>query len=233
MFSKELKEATKESHSAAENTKFVAGFLRGVVDPEEYRKLIANFWYVYSTMERLINDSEDPTVRILQGWQSELDRSQSLEKDLVYYYGPYWKEKIESSPACDTYCSRLTELAQEDPYLLLAHHYTRYIGDLSGGQILCKIAKSALNPPAGEGLNFYEFPEIHDAKEWKTTYRAVLDQLDLDQSQKNAVFVEANHAFKLNMYMFDEIKSEDPYPVMTALYGFWKVITGSITNKGK
>ena len=45
MFSKELKEATKESHSAAENTKFVAGFLRGVVDPEEYRKLIANFWY--------------------------------------------------------------------------------------------------------------------------------------------------------------------------------------------
>ena len=51
MFSKELKEATKESHSAAENTKFVAGFLRGVVDPEEYRKLIANFWYVYSTME--------------------------------------------------------------------------------------------------------------------------------------------------------------------------------------
>ena len=144
MFSKELKEATKESHSAAENTKFVAGFLRGVVDPEEYRKLIANFWYVYSTMEKLINDSEDPTVRILQGWQSELDRSQSLEKDLVYYYGPYWKEKIESSPACDTYCSRLTELAQEDPYLLLAHHYTRYIGDLSGGQILCKIAKSAL-----------------------------------------------------------------------------------------
>ena len=65
MFSKELKEATKESHSAAENTKFVAGFLRGVVDPEEYRKLIANFWYVYSTMERLINDADDPTVRVL------------------------------------------------------------------------------------------------------------------------------------------------------------------------
>ena len=27
-----LKEGTKESHSAAENTKFVASFLRGVVD---------------------------------------------------------------------------------------------------------------------------------------------------------------------------------------------------------
>ena len=39
-----LKEGTKESHSAAENTKFVASFLRGVVDYEEYRKLLTNFY---------------------------------------------------------------------------------------------------------------------------------------------------------------------------------------------
>ena len=230
-FSKELKEATKVSHSAAENTKFVAGFLRGVVDPEEYRKLIANFWHVYSTMERLISDSNDPTVKVLQGWQSELDRKEALEKDLLYYYGPYWKEQVGPSPACDTYCYRLSELASQDPYLLLAHHYTRYIGDLSGGQILCKIAKNALNPPAGEGLNFYEFPKIADAKEWKTNYRAILDVLNLNESQKNAIFAEANYAFRLNMYMFDEIKSEDPYPALTAVKGFWKVITGSIRGK--
>ena len=62
-FSKELKEATKVSHSAAENTKFVAGFLRGVVDPEDYRKLIANFWYVYSTMERLCLLYTSPSPR--------------------------------------------------------------------------------------------------------------------------------------------------------------------------
>ena len=231
MFSKELKEATKESHSAAENTKFVAGFLRGVVDPEEYRKLIANFWHVYSTMERLISDSDDPIVKVLQGWQSELDRSPSLEKDLLYYYGPYWKEQIGPSPACDTYCYRLSEIASQDPYLLLAHHYTRYIGDLSGGQILCKIAKSALNPPEGEGLNFYDFPRIDDAKEWKNNYRSVLDTLELDTHQKNTLITEANYAFRLNMYLFDEIKSEDPYPAMTALQGFFKVIFGSMRGK--
>ena len=44
---KQLKEGTKESHSAAENTKFVASFLRGVLDPEEYRKLITDFYFVY------------------------------------------------------------------------------------------------------------------------------------------------------------------------------------------
>ena len=50
----QLKEGTKESHSAAENTKFVASFLRGVVDYEEYRKLLTNFYYVYDTMEQRI-----------------------------------------------------------------------------------------------------------------------------------------------------------------------------------
>ena len=44
--SKLLKEGTKKSHSAAENTKFVRGFLKGVVNEEEYRKLLTDFYYV-------------------------------------------------------------------------------------------------------------------------------------------------------------------------------------------
>ncbi len=47
----ELKEGTKQSHSAAENTKFVSSFLRGVVDKEQYKQLIANFYFVYRAME--------------------------------------------------------------------------------------------------------------------------------------------------------------------------------------
>ena len=33
---KDLKVGTKQSHSAAENTKFVSSFLRGVVNKEKY-----------------------------------------------------------------------------------------------------------------------------------------------------------------------------------------------------
>ena len=62
-FSKEIKEGTKKSHSAAENTKFVASFLKGVLDPEEYRKLITNFWYVYETMEERLQETNDPFVK--------------------------------------------------------------------------------------------------------------------------------------------------------------------------
>ena len=41
--------------------------------------------------------------------------------------------------------SIVLEIAKEEPYLLIAHHYTRYLGDLSGGQILKNIAQKALN----------------------------------------------------------------------------------------
>ena len=199
-----LKEGTKESHSAAENTKFVASFLRGVVDYEEYRKLLTNFYYVYDTMEQRIRETEDPMVQAIKS--EDLERKEAIERDLEYYYGPDWKEKQIPSEACNKYCHRLNEVAEKDPYLLVAHHYTRYIGDLSGGKILKEITARVLNPPQGKGLDFYEFPSIPNAKEFKNNYRACLDNLDCDEQQINALITEANYAFRLNMYMFDEIQ---------------------------
>ena len=202
--SSQLKEGTKESHSAAENTKFVASFLRGVVDYEEYRKLLTNFYYVYDTMEQRIRETEDPMVQAVRS--EALERKEGIERDLEYYYGADWKEKQIPSEACNKYCHRLNEVAEQNPYLLVAHHYTRYIGDLSGGKILKEITARVLNPPEGKGLDFYEFPSIPDAKLFKQNYRACLDNLGTDTSQENALITEANYAFRLNMYMFDEIQ---------------------------
>ena len=128
------------------------------------------------------------------------------------------------SESCNTYCYRINEIANDNPYLLIAHHYTRYIGDLSGGQILKGIAENALNPPRGEGLHFYEFDKIDDAKEFKTGYRATLDSLDIDESQVNALITEANYAFRLNMYLFDELEGN-------ASKSLFKVLIGLIKSK--
>ena len=221
-FSKQLKEGTKKSHSAAENTKFVAGFLRGVLDKEQYRQLLTNFYYVYDTMEQRIRESTDNLVSMIS--YPELERVNSLERDLRYYYGPMWRDKQIPSEACNTYCYRINEIAEKDPYLLIAHHYTRYIGDLSGGQILKGIASKALDNPVGEGLHFYDFPEIEDAKAWKDGYRLCLDNMDLNEQQKNAIITEANYAFRLNMYIFDEIQG-------SATKGFWKVLLATMFPK--
>ena len=93
--------------------------------------------------------------------------------------------------------------------------------DLSGGQILKGIAQKALNLKE-DGLAFYEFPEITDKKGFKDSYRRVLDtMISATQKQVDAVVVEANYAFRLNMYMFEEIQGD-------AGKSFGKIILNSI-----
>jgi heme oxygenase len=200
----ELKTGTKRSHTAAENTKFVGSFLRGVISEENYRTLIKDFYFVYSAleeeMERLDDDEFLKPIHF-----KELDRLNALKMDLRYYYGPNWMMEIKPSEACIQYTERIHEVADKDPYLLVGHHYTRYLGDLSGGQILKGIAEKALDLPKNEGLHFYDFPKIDDKKEFKTKYRAALDGLTTDSSKINDIIAEANYAFRLNMYMFDEL----------------------------
>lgn len=225
----QLKTGTKKSHTAAESTKFVGSFLRGVISEENYRTLIKDFYFVYSALEEEMDRLEDDKILSPINFP-ELDRVKSLKRDLRYYYGPNWNSIIKPSEACVQYVERIHEVADgNEPYLLVGHHYTRYLGDLSGGQILKTIAEKALDLPQGEGLNFYEF-DIADKKAFKTKYREALDTLTTDESIINAIITEANYAFRLNMYVFDEIKSTDPYPAMTAIKGFWKFLIGTINK---
>ena len=204
-FSKELKIGTKKSHSAAENTSFVRSFLRGVVSKESYKKLVSDLYFVYSAMEEEVENLKDHPI-IGQIQLSDLKRVNALEQDLRFYYGPIWRSIITPSEACNQYVNRIREVAKNEPELLVGHHYTRYLGDLSGGQILKGIAKKALALGDGQGLKFYDFEKIEDAKAYKAGYRGILDGLPITEHQANAIIVEANYAFRLNMYMFDTLE---------------------------
>ena len=204
-FSKEIKAGTKKSHSAAENTSFVKSFLRGVVSKDSYKVLVADLYFVYRTMEEEVRKLKDhPVVGKLN--LPELERVDNLERDLRYYYGPIWRSLIKPSEACERYVNRIREVAKNEPELLVGHHYTRYLGDLSGGQILKGIAQKAMELGDGQGLKFYDFEKIEDTKAYKAGYRGILNDLSIDQHQADAIIVEANYAFRLNMYMFDTLE---------------------------
>ena len=207
-FALQLKTETKKSHTAAENTKFVGSFLRGVVSKESYKQLVANFYFIYRAMEEEVDKlSDHPVVGKIEF--KILNRTHALERDLRYYYGPMWRSLIVPTEGCQRYVNRIREVAEDDPELLVGHHYTRYMGDLSGGQILKGIAEKALDLREGEGLHFYEFEDIADKKGFKTQYRSTLDNLPINQSQANAIITEANWAFRLNMFMFDELQGNE------------------------
>ena len=123
--------------------------------------------------------------------------------------------------------NRIREVSEDDPELLVGHHYTRYMGDLSGGQILKNIAEKSLKLRPGEGLHFYDFDKIEDKKAFKNTYRNVLNHLRINQSQANAIITEANFAFRLNMYMFDELQGNGFWSFIKLIWGFLKSITNN------
>ena len=203
----QLREGTKKSHTMAENTGFVACFLKGVVEKTSYRKLISDLYFVYKAMEEEIDrlvQEDHPVIKHI-GFK-ELFRRQTLEKDLEFYYGNNWLDQIKISESAQSYVNRIRLVANESPELLVGHHYTRYIGDLSGGQILKKIAKKALNLRGDDGLNFYEFKLIEDEKLFKKSYSETLNKLPIDQKIADNIIEEANQAFAYNMNMFRELE---------------------------
>lgn len=201
----QLRVGTKKAHTFAENVGFVKCFLKGVVEKNSYRKLLANFYFVYSAMEEeMEKHCNHPIVSPINFPQ--LHRKQALEQDLNYYYGSNWREQIQLSPAGQAYVQRIRELSEKAPELLVAHSYTRYLGDLSGGQIFKGISQTAMNLPDGKGIAFYEFAEIPDEKAFKANYRQTLNELPIDQAGCDRIVDEANAAFGMNQKMFQELE---------------------------
>ena len=215
----QLKEGTKKAHTMAENTGFVTCFLKGVVDKSSYRKLVSDLYFVYGAMEEEVGKLRDhPIVGAIA--LDELNRQEALEKDLAYYFGENWKEEVQPSPSAAAYVERIHEVAKNSPELLVGHHYTRYMGDLSGGQILKNIAQKAMNLGEVDGVQFYEFETIADAQAFKTSYREKLDQLPIDQGTGDQIVKEANNAFHLNMNMFKELEGNLVTAIGKVLFGF-------------
>lgn len=199
-----LKEGTKKSHSMAENMGFIKCFLKGVVEKNSYRKLASNLYFVYGAMEEEMERLKDHPL-ISKIYFPELNRQPSLAKDLQFYYGNNWRNEIAITPAGQVYVDRIHEIANTAPELFAAHSYTRYLGDLSGGQILKGIAEKAMNLD-GQGTAFYEFETISDEKEFKNKYRQALNDLPVDLATAEKIVDEANAAFKMNMNMFEELE---------------------------
>jgi len=221
----QLREGTKKSHTMAENTGFVACFLKGVVEKKSYRKLISDLYFVYQAMEEEIERlvfEEHPVIKPI-GFKS-LFRKETLENDLKFYFGDNWKNEINISKSAEEYVKRIHKVSKNNPELLVGHHYTRYIGDLSGGQILKKIAKKALNLDGNNGLNFYEFEKIDDEKKFKEDYSKALNKLPINQSTADQIIDEANKAFTYNMKMFKELEGN-----LIAVLG--KIVFNYLTKK--
>lgn len=202
-----LAEGTKESHDKAENCQFVKDFLRGRIKRELFKRGTEALYFVYSALEEEIEKNNDHHQFAPIYFPTELHRSEALARDLEYFYGEDWEKQISLSSGTKPYVDRIHEVGEKDPVLLVAHSYTRYMGDLSGGQILKKVAQRALKlPSTGEGLNFYQFEGIHSHSGFKQLYRSRMNEIEMDIETKERIVAESNRAFGFNMMVFTELE---------------------------
>jgi len=197
-----LREGTRAEHTAAESEGFVDHLLAGRLDVAAYADLAAQQHAVYTALERASERMRaDSRGRDLVF--DELTRVPAIERDLEHLYGPGWRDAVRILPATLRYVARLDAVGG-DVACYAAHAYTRYLGDLSGGQVIQRMMQRHYGMTTA-GLEFYDFPEIPKAKPFKDLYRERLDGLELDDTEVALAVSEAQEAFRLNRAVFVEL----------------------------
>lgn len=203
--SSRLREGTREEHESAESSGFISRLMSGGLGVDAYVALASQQFFVYSALEAIADD-----VRTLPQGSSllfeELTRTPSIARDLEHLVGPDWRAIIMPLPATVRYVEALEASATSLPRYA-AHAYTRYLGDLSGGQIIKRMLERhyGLGP---EGITFYSFEEIPKSKPFKDVYRERLDGLELDEEQLAEAVAEAKGAFRLNQDLFADLGAQ-------------------------
>ncbi|MFG2262624.1 heme oxygenase (biliverdin-producing) [Streptomyces sp. NPDC048720] len=207
-FSTVIRTASHQQHVAAETSSFMSDLLGGRLGVAAYARYTEQPWFVYEALEsaagRLAADPvAGPFVR------SELLRLPALERDLAHLRGPRWRSRASALPATEAYADRVRECAERWPGGYVAHHYTRYLGDLSGGQIIRDRAEKTWGfARKGDGVRFYVFEDIANPAAFKRSYREHLDAVDADELERQRIVAECKRAFALTTAVFEALGEE-------------------------
>ncbi|MEQ1735502.1 MAG: biliverdin-producing heme oxygenase [Rhodoglobus sp.] len=203
-FSQALREATMASHDDSAGATFMSDLMKGQGTREDYIALVAQHYFLYEALEvaeqRFVDDATAASFITAQ-----LTRLPALEADMIFLAGPAWRESFSPVPATERYIDRIENVAAEAwSGGFIAHHYTRYLGDLSGGQAISRIMQRLFDFEA-EGVAFYLFDQIESPKHFKEGYRTALDAVDWDAAERERVIDEVLAAYRLNTEVFVDL----------------------------
>ena len=202
-FSTQLRAGTADAHQQAEQSTFVADLIEGRGKAEHYTALAVQQYFVYLALEQVGEQLKDDAVAG-PFFIPELLRIPSIEQDLEFLLGDNWVAQTRPLAATQDYVARIREMV-EWPAGYVAHHYTRYLGDLAGGQAI----RAALQSKYGfgeDGLSFYRFDGIQKVKPFRDDYRARLDGVNTDEAERAKIVEEARRVFALNAAVFADLQ---------------------------
>lgn len=201
--SQALRNATAEAHGRAEGSEFMSTLFKGELDAQAVYALSGQLWFVYSALENAVDRvSGTPIGSVIA--DPRLQRRAALDHDLTYCLGSDWRKQLELLPATRRYVDRLDSFGEQDVVRVIAHHYVRYLGDISGGQVIAARVADLYNVDP-EALKFYDFSAIGKIPPYRTNYRQRLDSLPLTTQQRSTLIEEAIDAFGMNFALFTDL----------------------------
>jgi heme oxygenase len=202
-FSAALRTRSRTAHSTSEHAGFMADLMSGVGTRDDYVALVVQHWFIYDALEAAAERMRvDPVASVFLS--DKLTRLPALEADLDFLLGPDWRETVTPLPTTEAYVARIRRVAATWPGGFVAHHYTRYLGDLSGGQYIGRLMQHRYGFDTN-GIGFYLFGDIADPEGFKNVYREQLDAAPWDDDEKERVIDEVLVAYRFNTELFEDL----------------------------
>lgn len=203
MIAETIKQASRSQHREAENSSFIMQLMQGKLNLTAYAKYLANLAWLYEALERKVREG-DAFSGSEPIWDEKLDRLEAITQDLEALGIHDWKNTTEPSKAMSSYIEHINSLDGKSDFRLIAHHYTRYLGDLSGGQAIAALVSRHYGAST-EQLSFYRFQQIDDIVRYKDSYRSALDALPITSEQIDELVREVQLAFEYNQKVFEDL----------------------------
>ncbi|WP_409494988.1 heme oxygenase (biliverdin-producing) [Amycolatopsis sp. cmx-11-12] len=204
-FSANLRASTLPAHERANHSEYMNALLGGELTLEGYTRLVIQYYFIYQSIERAADKlAQDPVAGKFVF--EELRRLPSLERDLEHLVGPDWRETVRPLPSTERYARRVAE-ASDWSGGFVAHHYTRYLGDIAGGQVIRRLLERKYEVHEAGSL-FYHFDQLGSAPKFRDNYREQLNSAPWTEEERARLIDEAILAFECNIAVFDELAGE-------------------------
>ena len=196
-----LHDSTMEAHEQAEHATFITRLMSGEGTADGLVALLRQSLPVYEALEDECRATgTDPRIAAIL--DSRLDRTDALRADLQTHTLAGRSCDV-IVPAVVDYVAELRACSGNAP-ALVGHHYVRYLGDLSGGQIIKTMVRRHYG--LQDGLTFYEF-DVPKPKVYKDNYRDALNTLPLSEEERREALDAATRAFELNHRIFLDLQA--------------------------
>jgi heme oxygenase len=192
MLYKLVREATSDSHAASMQHPLMVAFMQGGISAGSFFDYLGQLKRVYEILDSWGQD--------LSIYDSRLKRTPIINETLQLS-----GHVVRRYPATDAYVDHLQNLIDtKDTVAVLAHHYTRFMGDLAAGPMIGFLSNNLGIPD--EMLKFYEFSDLGDLIEYRLSYGAAIQQIVPHSDQDRFIF-EILLAFKYSQNILDELSS--------------------------